>query len=549
MNQRVSTLQVEDSVLKHENNTRASGGQGAKLTALTAYFLKSYSEDNFIRFTKARILTSFMYFYIPLLVLMSIAMLAYDMARFIMMLKITGPALLSAITILVLIRKNRVEAGAIFLAYFSCAITIYGFMNKPVHMAGVSLGYFMFVALVFAGVFCSFRVTLSIYLLFAGCHITYYFVIARPQATGILTETARTTLVDGIATVTIVYLISMVSRWILEKAVEQSDSESRKNREQLVHISGLNSAIRNASARLTGSIQTASGIICQFTENSNSHSSSISELVTAIGDISRGADFAAEATIAQNDSLNELINSFTDLSGLIDVMQQNSDSMSAMFSSFLKVAAAGEKSTAFLDETNRKISDNSNRILSVINIMGDFFDRINLLSLNATIEAARAGEQGRGFAVVAEEIGKLADNSAGELKQISSLIITNRSDVEKGNEAIVGIIKYIGSMFRQLQDLQLKISEIMALIQKQKKLKELMNSRAEIVRGKSGIIENAMNDQKTAIHDVVRAIEEASDIVKKNTENTSHLSKSVEELIELSSGLSKDSMTDGDAKH
>lgn len=542
MNQRTDVLQAGKSAEKKDNGQDPAGSRRTKLTRLTAYFLNSYLEDSFIRFTKARILTSFMYFYIPLLLLMSAAMFVSDINRFIEMGKITGPAALSAIIILVLIKKNRIETGAVFLAYFSTAITIFGYMNKPVHMAGVSLGYFMFVALLFASVFCSFKVTLSIYLMFAGCNITYYFIIARPQASGILAETARTTLVDGIATLTIVYLISMVSRWILEKAVEQSDNESMKSKEQLVHISGLNSAIHNASIRLSGSIKTASDIVGQFTENSNSHSSSIGGLAASINDISRGADFVAEATDAQNDSLRELITGFEDLSGLIDVMQQNSATMSEMFASFLKVASTGEKSSAFLDEINKKISDNSNRILSVISIMGDFFDRINLLSLNATIEAARAGEQGRGFAVVAEEIGKLADNSAGELKQITNLISTNKADVEKGNEAIVEIIRFIASMFKHLQDIQVKIDEIMSFIQKQKELKDLMNSRTEIVMEKSDIIEKAVNEQKTAIHDVVKAIDETSDIVKKNTENTSHLSRSVEELIELSTGLTEDSM-------
>jgi methyl-accepting chemotaxis protein len=64
-------------------------------------------------------------------------------------------------------------------------------------------------------------------------------------------------------------------------------------------------------------------------------------------------------------------------------------------------------------------SDRINQMLDVIRAVSE---ETKLLSFNAAIEAARAGEQGRGFAIVAEEIRKLSDNSAEELKKISVII-------------------------------------------------------------------------------------------------------------------------------
>ncbi len=64
------------------------------------------------------------------------------------------------------------------------------------------------------------------------------------------------------------------------------------------------------------------------------------------------------------------------------------------------------------------VSEQTSRIASAAQIIGQIADQTNLLALNAAIEAAREGEQGRGFAVVADEVRNLARRTQESTKEI-----------------------------------------------------------------------------------------------------------------------------------
>lgn len=91
------------------------------------------------------------------------------------------------------------------------------------------------------------------------------------------------------------------------------------------------------------------------------------------------------------------------------------------------------------------LSNSSEEIGSVLDVIKSIAEQTNLLALNAAIEAARAGDAGRGFAVVADEVRSLARRTQESVEQIRQVI----ENLQTGTRAVVSSI---GKSHTDVQD-------------------------------------------------------------------------------------------------
>lgn len=454
----------------------------------------------------------------------------------------SGTSCISAITAMILIVRGRVTtAGMLLVVLQTSIILIGGWMRSP-EIALITIAFFAFPTILLATVLSlGWMHAAVVVIIIAGLALN----LLRFDASSLVisAETVRDMVIrgtiTGIINVIIIYTISYVTMRSLNLSLRISKDETRKSNSKNDYIMELIGTIRKSYDELTGAMGVTDKAMANIFMNIQTEAATIEELVASIEEVSTSTSGVTSAITDQNASVNSLSECISDLSGLIDSLQVFGTDLQKDFASISAMTSEGAASSGDLNEVNRKTLANSENIQSIVAIIGDFFDRINLLSLNAAIEAARAGEHGRGFAVVADEIGKLADNSSGELRKIQELIDTNRKDVAYSNSIIGKIIQFLESMEHTFGAIQSKAQETLEVIARQKDLQGDMIVRNKSVREKSDFIKYSSEEQSIAISEIAKSIENTNGLVQENTRNAEALSSSFSRMKTMSGELKR----------
>ncbi len=137
--------------------------------------------------------------------------------------------------------------------------------------------------------------------------------------------------------------------------------------------------------------------------------------------------------------------------------------------------------TTVANEACEALQRSSHLMESVVSLISNIANQVNLLALNATIEAARAGDAGKGFAVVAAEVKNLASQTGRATSEIKKEI----TEMQAVSQNVAASVSEIGST---TSSVSLYVSGVASAIEEQSVVtREISNTMQQTAVGISTI--------------------------------------------------------------
>lgn len=300
------------------------------------------------------------------------------------------------------------------------------------------------------------------------------------------------------------YMIDMMDG-LSREICHSMDTVSQGKYYRKVLETGFQGTLRKSAAAINGITQATENRVKSFHAHADMFEMSVKKVVEEVAAVAHQVQASAES-MSRNATTTESQSSAA------------SAAATQMLANSQTVATAAEELSASIGEIDRQVTQSTTisknavqcasgtdkevqelvaateKVGSIVAMIGEISEQTNLLALNATIEAARAGEAGKGFAVVAGEVKSLANQAARATEEITQQINAMRHVSERVAKALKDVVQTISETDAVSSGISSSVTEQRAATQ-------------EIARNVQEVA-NATHDVSSSVTTVVKAAED-----------------------------------------